>query len=95
MLTAEEVQHIAALARIGLKEEEAARYQKELSSVLDFFRELEMVDTDVLGSSDDNAGMHSNARQDRQEDFPVSDREGLLKNVPEIKDGFVKVKSVF
>lgn len=95
MLTQEEVKHIATLARIGLKEEEVAQYQKELSSVLDFFRELETVNTGVIGSVDYSTGMHSHARQDRREDFAVSDREMLLKNVPELKNGFVKVKSVF
>ncbi len=95
MLSEEEVKHIATLARIGLKEEEVAQYQKELSSVLDFFRELETVNTDAVESVDYSAGMHSHARQDRREDFAVSDREMLLKNVPELKNGFVKVKSVF
>lgn len=95
MLTAEEVKHIATLARIGLTEEEIPRYQKELSSVLDFFRALEAVNTDAVGAVDSGTGMHGNARQDRREDFPVSDRERLLRNVPDIKGGFVKVKSVF
>ncbi len=95
MLTIAEVQHIATLARIGLKEEERTQYQKELSSVLDFFRALETVATDDAEQSVHVSDVINRARQDRREDFDRAQREVLLNNVPAMKEGFVKVKSVF
>lgn len=95
MLSREEVKNIALLARIGIKEEEIEKYQKELSAVLDFFRELEMADTAGIEPIRHIAGMTDVARADGAEDFGASGKEMILKNVPETKDGFVKVKSVF
>ena len=95
MLSKEEIQHIALLARIGVKEEELAGYQKDLSAVLDFFRELETAVVDETLSVGHITGLTDVTREDRAEDFGASGRAMLLKNVPEQKDGFVKVKSVF
>ncbi len=36
MLSKEETQHIAKLARLGLSESEIEKYQKDLSAILDF-----------------------------------------------------------
>ena len=95
MLTVDEVKHIALLARIGIKEEEIEKYQKDLSAVLDFFHELETVDTEVISSIGHITGTVNRARMDQSVDFGQTGKEGIMKNVPEKKDGFVKVKSVF
>lgn len=95
MLTKDEVKHIAHLARIGLKEEEVEKYQKDLSAVLDFFRELEGADTDKVEMIGHITGRTGEARDDRTEDFGSFGKEALKKNFPDAKDGFLKVKSVF
>ncbi len=95
MLTQDEVKHIALLARIGVKDEEIAKYQKDLSAVLDFFRELEMLATDEVPAIGHITGMTDVARTDLAEDFDTVGKQGIMSNVPETKDGFVKVKSVF
>jgi aspartyl-tRNA(Asn)/glutamyl-tRNA(Gln) amidotransferase subunit C len=95
MLTQDEVRHIALLARIGIKEDEIGKYQKDLSAVLDFFRELETAATDDTGSVGHITGMTDVAREDRAEDFGASGKEAIKKNFPDAKDGFLKVKSVF
>ena len=95
MLSRDEVKHIALLARIGIKEEEIEKYQKDLSAVLDFFHELETVDTENVSPIGHITGMMNKARADQTIDFEQAGKDGIMKNVPEIKDGFVKVKSVF
>lgn len=45
MLSADEVRAIADLARLELDEDDVARYQKQLSAVLDYFQKLEELDT--------------------------------------------------
>ncbi len=44
-LTLEEIEHIAALARLRLTEAEKARYREQLSAVLDYMAKLRQVDT--------------------------------------------------
>lgn len=95
MLTEDEVKHIALLSRIGLKEEEISQYQKDLSAVFDFFRELETLPTEDVVPIGHITGRTDVMRNDECEDFDRRGREQMMKNVPETKDGFVKVKSVF
>ena len=45
MLSREEVKHIASLSRIGIEDKEVEDYQKNLSAILDHFKELEKLDT--------------------------------------------------
>ena len=95
MLTKEEVKNIALLARIGIKEDEVEKYQKDLSAVLDFFRELETVATDEVEPIGHVTGRVGVARTDQAEDFGNEGKAEIIKNVPETRDGFVKVRSVF
>ncbi len=95
MLSVDEVKHIALLSRIGLCEEDIPTYQKDLSAVFDFFRELEKVPTDMIEPIGHITGRTDVMRDDVHENFPQSEREQILKNAPDTKDGFLKVKSVF
>jgi aspartyl-tRNA(Asn)/glutamyl-tRNA(Gln) amidotransferase subunit C len=95
MLSKEEVKHIALLARIGLKEEEIEKYQKGLSSVLDFFETLQKADTEHVEAVRQVVGRENSWREDRDRDFIAPQKQVILKNVPETKDSAIKVKSVF
>lgn len=95
MLSKEEVQHIALLGRIGLSEEEIPRYQKDLSAVFDFFRELETLPTDTVTPIGHITGRSDVMRADMHEVFGQAGRGHIIENAPDTKDGFVKVKSVF
>lgn len=94
-LSEEEVRHIALLARIGLKEEEIPRYQKDLSAVFDFFSQLEKVSTDGMEPIRHITGVVDVIREDVEREFDSVGKDGLIKNVPDTKDNFVKVRSVF
>ena len=48
VLTLEEIEHIAALARLRLTDEEKARYREQLSAVLDYMAKLQQVDTSAI-----------------------------------------------
>ena len=45
ILSAEDVRAIADLARLELRDEDVARYQRQLSAILDYFQKLEELDT--------------------------------------------------
>ncbi len=95
MLSKEEVEHIAVLARIGLSDDEVARYQKDLSQVLDFFKELEAFDMPPEETSESVPRKKNDTREDRVENFPSHGRKIIMDNMPERKEGYVKVRSVF
>lgn len=95
MLSNEEVEHIASLARIGLSDEEKESYRKDLSGVLDFFRELEGLSVSDGGVGDAVPVKENDTRADRVEECDAAVREGILDGIPVKRDGFVKVRSVF
>lgn len=95
MLSVDEVKHIALLSRIGLRKEDIPTYQKDLSAVFVFFRELEKVSTETMEPIGHITGRTDVMRDDAHESFPQSQKEQILKNAPDTKDGFLKVKSVF
>jgi len=94
MLTKEEVKHIASLARIGLTDEEVTKYQKDLSAILDYFKQLQELNTDNIDPVGHITGRFNVERNDKEEDFGDLGKDAILKNAPEKKDRFVKVKSV-
>ena len=95
MLSKEEVKHIALLARIGVKDDEIEKYQETLSGVLDFFKELEKADTSSVEVPRQIIGRENGMRGDNVLTGSSHQTELIMNNVPETKDGYVKVKSVF
>lgn len=95
MLSKEEVKHIALLARIGLKDTDVEKYQGTLSGVLDFFKDLETADTKSVSVPRQIIGRENGMRSDTVKDRDERQQSLIMKNVPEVKDGYVKVKSVF
>jgi aspartyl-tRNA(Asn)/glutamyl-tRNA(Gln) amidotransferase subunit C len=92
MLSAEEVKHIAALARVGLKEKEIEKFSHDLSSILDWIAQLEEVDVTGVLPTAHITGMNDVSREDRLESF--TNREKIVELFPESKNGYDKVKSV-
>ena len=95
MFSIDEVKNIATLARIGLSSEEVGKYQKDLSAILDFFRELEGVPTEGILPMGNSTEKSDAFREDVVASGSDAEQEALMRNVPMTKDGFVKVKSVF
>ncbi len=94
MLSKNEVKRIAALSRIGLTDEEVEKYQKDLSAVLDYFKKLQELNAGKATPIGYITRRSNITREDEMEDFGGLGREAILKNAPEKKDRFIKVKSV-
>lgn len=92
MLTREEVIKISHLARIQLSDHEVEKFQKELSAVLDYVEELKKVNVEGLEEVSQVTGLVNVQRDDKV--IMANNHEGILKNAPEIKDGFYKVKAI-
>lgn len=94
MLTKEEVVKIAKLARIALTDAEVEKFQKDLSTVLDYVEELKKVDVSGVDEVFEVTGL-VNVQRDDKAVVPTPELlEGIFKNAPEMKDGFYKVKAI-
>lgn len=92
MLTEEEVKKVAEMARIELTDVEVAKFQKDLSSVLDYVAELQEVDTSGLEIVSSVTGLENVHRADVA--HPVAYQQDIMANAPEKKEAYYKVKSI-
>ena len=91
-LDLETVEHVAMLARLGLTDEEKARLQDQLSSVLDHISILEEVDTDAIPPTAQVIELQNILREDVAGE-PLS-LEDVLRNAPRTEGDFIKVNAV-
>jgi len=95
MLTKEEIEHIALLARLGLTSEEKKKYAEQLSSILDYVEQLKEVNTDGIEPTAQVTGLENVMRQDEMEKCDRETMKKLIEMAPESEDNLVKTKSVF
>ncbi len=92
------VKHIAKLARLGITEQEEEKFQKELSSILDYVGELNKIDTEGVEPMSGGTDLINVFREDEAEkktpERKLLEKEKLLVQAPETKDGYVKVKAI-
>jgi len=94
MISREEVEHIAKLARLGLTTEEIERFRTQLSSVLEYMGKLKEVDTDGIEPMNHPILVENVMRQDRVKKEKVERINKLHDAVPDKKGGHVRVKAV-
>ncbi len=92
-LTIKEVEHIAALARLRLTDEEKEKYSEQLSAILDYMEKLQTVDTAEVEQTSQVTGLINVMREDEIIESGIS--EELLACAPEHGLGFVKIPKVF
>lgn len=95
MLTKEEVQHIAKLARIELTEQEVEKFQKDLSEILDYFDILKSAKTSGVEPMTHSVPLQNVMREDTPQKQSLEVVEELIEMAPEKEKGFVRVKEVF
>ncbi len=92
-LDRETVDSVAALARLGLNDEEKERMRDELAPILSYFDMLNELDTDQIPPTAQVIQVQNLMRPDEvRPSLPVED---VLKNAPDREGGFFRVRSVF
>lgn len=86
------VAHIAALARIRLRDDELEPLAAELSGIIDWVEQLAEVDTDNVAPMTSVAAMKLPMRDDAVTDG--GNRDGVLGNAPQTARGFFAVPKV-
>ena len=91
-LSREDVLHIALLARLGLTEDEVARFRGQLSDILENFEILEQVDTTNVPPTAQPIPLQNVVRED--EVAPSLPQSEILANAPRREGEFFRVKAV-
>jgi aspartyl-tRNA(Asn)/glutamyl-tRNA(Gln) amidotransferase subunit C len=95
MLSKDQVQKIAQLARIEITDQEAEKYSKDLSAILGFVEKLNEADTEGVEPIAHVTGAKNVIREDKVIEYSKETKEKIINNFPEKKDRFDKVKAVF
>ncbi|HET6379660.1 MAG TPA: Asp-tRNA(Asn)/Glu-tRNA(Gln) amidotransferase subunit GatC [candidate division Zixibacteria bacterium] len=80
MISREDVEHVAALARLGLTDEEIDRMQGQLNRILEAINTLQSVDTSAVDPTAQVIALENVMRDDVAR--PGMDREVTLANAP-------------
>ncbi|NKE36820.1 Asp-tRNA(Asn)/Glu-tRNA(Gln) amidotransferase subunit GatC [Natronococcus sp. JC468] len=86
-VSAEEVRHVAELARVGLTDAEVDQFTRQFADVLEYFETL-----DEVPEVEREADLTNVMRPDEERDS--LDREEALRNAPETEDGYFKGPNV-
>lgn len=91
-LTREEVLHVAKLARVGVTDADVAKFQTQLSQILDHFSALNEIDTaDVPPTAQSLPLENVMAKDEPRASLPQAE---VLQNAPLEQEGQLRVRAV-
>ncbi len=90
MITKEQIEHLAKLARLKLNEEEIVKLTKELTEILNYVEKINELNLDNLPALT-NILENLKLRNDKTQDFSSQE---IIKNFPEKERGYLKVPKI-
>lgn len=87
-----DVSHVAKLANLPLTEQEKKKLQKQLTTILAYFKKLNKINTKDVEPTSQVTGQKNVLRED--EASPSLSQEDVLKNARSKHNGFFKVKAI-
>ena len=91
-ISKEDVKRVADLSRLTFEEEEIEKFTTQVDEIIRFAEQVNEVDTTNVEPTSHVLNMKNVMREDVPE--PGTPREELLKNVPDHKDGQIRVPSI-
>jgi aspartyl-tRNA(Asn)/glutamyl-tRNA(Gln) amidotransferase subunit C len=91
-LSTAQVEHIAELARLALSDEEKARYQEQLSTILEYAASLQALDTSDIPPTATVLPLSNVMRADVAR--PSMSRDDVLANAPQVEADSFRVQAV-
>lgn len=93
-MTKEEILHLSSLARIRLTDEEISDLETELPKIIDYVGVVSDIAGDDVDAEPQVGARHNVLRKDEITNEPGSFTEAILKEMPETKGSFMKVKKI-
>lgn len=94
-LSVTDIEKIAGMARLALTEAEKEQFARELSTVLDYFAQLNEVDTSDVPETCQVTGLEDVTRADEVVPTAPEVRAGLLSQFPKSVGNLLEVQAVF
>ena len=91
-ISREDVEYVAALARLELTEPEIQEYTEQLNSIIDYAAMLERLDTDNVVPTAHAVPLHNVMREDQV--GSSINHEKALWNAPDGEEGFFRVPRI-
>jgi len=92
LLTREQVEHVANLAKLGLSDRETELYRVQLSAILGYAAILQGLDTEAIPPTATVLPLRNVMRAD--EPAPSLSQEDALANAPAVAEGHFQVKAI-
>ncbi len=92
MITIQDVEHVAKLARLDITEEEKVKFSKQLGDVLKYVEQMNEVDTSNVEPLSHVVDFNNVMRED--EIHYDCTKEQLMMNAPDEENGFFKVPKI-
>jgi len=87
-----DVDHIAKLARLGISEQEKILYGEQLSAILKFAENLQIINTENVPPTSHAIPMKNVMREDRA--IPCPNPDEIFANAPEAEKQMFKVPRI-
>lgn len=92
LITREEVEHIAELAKIELTEDEKNTFSDQLDRILEYFKKIDELELEGVEPTTHVMDVYNVFRKDEErESLP---QEEVLENAPEKEDDYIKAPRV-
>jgi aspartyl-tRNA(Asn)/glutamyl-tRNA(Gln) amidotransferase subunit C len=88
-----DVLHIAKLANLPLRKDEIEKYEKQLSSILEYIEKLQKVNTENVAETSQVTNLENVTRNDSA--TPSLSQDEVLSNTSSKQNGSFKVKAIF
>lgn len=96
MISKDDAKKVAKLARLGISEKEAEKFQKELSAVLEYFKMIDEADVSKVDPTFHSA--EEFLTREARKDEAKPEKEDVVNNMidafPDKKERYIKVKSI-
>ncbi|HHD92703.1 MAG TPA: Asp-tRNA(Asn)/Glu-tRNA(Gln) amidotransferase subunit GatC [Candidatus Portnoybacteria bacterium] len=95
MFSKNEIQHIAELAKIKLKENDLDKFGREFEAILSFVKKLQEVNTDNIEPVNGGTFLENILRED--DEFDIPDKlfvDKFIANAPKSEGKHLKVKKI-
>ena len=93
VISDETIEYVGILAKLSLSEEEKEQAKKDMGNMLDYIDQLNELDTEGVEPMSHVFSLHNVFRSD--EVANGDDRENMLRNAPQKKEGTYMVPKTF
>jgi aspartyl-tRNA(Asn)/glutamyl-tRNA(Gln) amidotransferase subunit C len=92
IITEKDVEYVAKLARLKLKEDQRHKFTGQLNSILEYIKKLNELDTSKVAPTSHVVPLQNVRRKDIVK--PSVSTEDALKNAPDKEQGYFKVPAI-